>query len=236
MQFFIIILAVSLVIFFFSVHVLAKEDLTFVRKNLTLEVLFNYGFYVLGVGILSARVLYVIEHFSLGFLNPLVFFLFPYFPGLSIAGGVWGAVIFILVFKPKSYPVGRILDCFSVSFLATLPIGFFGQGLLLGMHDKFSGLFMPIIFLFTLVFFIKVLLPLNVRGELEDGSLGFILLIVFSFTTLVSFFVRAKAVSELLFQLDFILLFILLLFSIIMLALNEKRFSFIRNRKGLSKW
>ncbi len=234
MHLLIVILLISLIVFLFCLHVLAKEDLIFVRRNITMEMLFNIAFYTLGIGVLSARIVYVIEHFSLGFLNPLVFFLFPYFPGLSLAGGVGGAMIFTLLYKAKKYPAGRFFDFFSMAFLAALPIGFLGQGLLLGMQDKFSGVLMPIIFLITLIFFVRVLLPLNTRGELEDGSLGFLFIIVFSLTTLISLGVRAKNIMEAVMQLDVILLLILFIFSFLMLLMKEKHISFGRPKRGVN--
>lgn len=234
MHLLIIILAVSLIVFLFCLHVLAKEDLIFVRKNITMEILFNVAFFTIGVGLLSARLVYVIEHFSLGFLNPLVFFLFPYFPGLSLAGGVGGAMLFTLIYKAKKYPIGRIFDFFSMAFLAALPVGFFGQGLLMGMRDRFSGIFMPIIFLITLIFFVKVLLPLNTRGELEDGSLGFLSVIVFSLTTLISLGVRAKNIVGFILQVDVVILIILLISSFLMLLMNEKHISLRRSKRGVN--
>jgi prolipoprotein diacylglyceryltransferase len=232
MQLLIIILAISLIVFLFCLHVLAKEDLIFVRKNITMEILFNIAFYTIGIGLLCSRIVYVIEHFSIGFLNPLVFFLFPYFPGLSLAGGVGGALLFTLLYRAKKYPNGRIFDFFSMAFLAALPVGFLGQGLLLGMRDRFSGIFMPIIFLITLIFFVKILLPLNTRGEIEDGSLGFLFVVVFSLTTLISLIVRANNFIGLVMQLDVILLVILLIFSIIMLLVKEKHISLKKPNRG----
>jgi prolipoprotein diacylglyceryltransferase len=232
MHLLIVILIISLIVFLFCLHVLAKEDLIFVRKNITMEMLFNIAFYTIGVGILSARIIYVVEYFSLGFLNPLVFFLFPYFPGLSLVGGVVGATLFILLYKAKKYPSGRIFDFFSMAFLAALPVGFFGQGLLLGMRDRFSGILMPLIFLITLIFFVKVLLPLNTRGEIEDGSLGFLFLVVFSLTTLISVGVRATNIIGLIMQLDVILLIILFIFSLFMLIVKEKHISLRKPKRG----
>ena len=102
MQILIIVLIVCLLVFLFSLHILAKEDLIFVRKNVTLEVLFNVAFYTMGVGLLSARIVYIVLHFSFGFLNPLVF-PFPYFPGLSLTGGVVGGAVFVLLYKKNDF-------------------------------------------------------------------------------------------------------------------------------------
>lgn len=231
MHLLIIILIACLIVFLFGLHVLAKEDLVFVRKNVTMEALFNLAFYTAGIGLLSARIVYVILHFSHGFLNPLVFFLFPYFPGLSLAGGVAGAMLFVLLYKAKKYPSGRILDFFAMAFLGALPFGFFGEQLLMGMRDKFTGILMPVIFFATLFFFVKVLLPLNMRGEIEDGSLGFLFLLIFSFTTLLSYIVRAKDIVALITHVDTILLILLFIGAFIMLVVQEKKIQFPRKNR-----
>jgi len=232
MQLFIIILIISLVIFLFCLHILAKEDLSFVRKNVTMEMLFNTAFYTVGVGLFSARIIYVITNFSFGFINPLVFFLFPYFPGLSLVGGVVGAMFFIYFYKRKKFPHGRIFDFFSIAFLSALPIGFFGRGLLTGMQDKFSGIFMPIIFLITFIFFIKILLPLNTRGEIKDGSLGFLFVLVFSLVTFIAQIVRVNNFLTFILQLDIVMLIMLFIFSLLMLLMNEGFISTSRLGKG----
>lgn len=231
MQLLIIILIFCFVIFLFGLHVLAKEDLVFVRKNVTMETLFNLAFYTAGIGLLSARIVYIILHFSFGFLNPLVFFLFPYFPGLSLAGGVAGAMVFVLVYKAKKYPSGRILDFFAMAFLGALPFGYLGVQLLLGMQDKFIGILMPVIFITTLLFFVKVLLPLNMRGEIEDGSLGFLFLLIFTFTTLLSHIVRAKNILSLITQVDTILLILLFVLALGMLIVQEKKIQLPRRSR-----
>ena len=93
---------------------------------MTLEVLFNVAFYTMGVGLLSARIVYIVLHFSFGFLNPLVFFLFPYFPGLSLTGGVVGGAVFVLLYKRKRFPTGRIFDFFHYGSLGIIAIRVFG--------------------------------------------------------------------------------------------------------------
>lgn len=193
MEYLIVVLLLCLVIYFFSLHVLAKEDLIFVRKNITLEALFNVSFSVLLVGLFLSRVVYVALNFEIGYLNPLVFFLFPYYPGLSFVGGVGGGIVFLyLLGRKRKFPTGRIFDFFALSLLAALPLGFLGTHLLLGMNDLFSGLLMPVIFLATVIFFAKILLPLNVRGEVKDGSLGSLVLTLISFTLFLANILNVK--------------------------------------------
>jgi len=231
MQLLIIVLLISFVVFLFGLHILAKEDLIFVRKNVTIEALFNVAFYTAGIGLLSARIIYISLHPSLGFFNPLVFFLFPYFPGLSLVGGIAGGIVFVLLYKRKKYPSFRIFDFFSMALLGALPFGFFGHQLLSGMRDLFSVVFVPIIIFLTLLFFVKILIPLNLRGEIRDGSLGYLFLVVFSFTTLLASFVRSTTGTQVFLQIDNVLLILLFITSSVLLFLQERETTFFRKDK-----
>lgn len=81
---------------------------------------------------------------------------------------------------------------------------------------------MPLIYLATFFFFVKVLLPLNVRGEIEDGSLGFLFLMIFSFTSLLAAIVRTSSDLRFFFQIDNLLLLLLFITALILLFLQEK--------------
>lgn len=222
MQLLILVLIVCFLVFLFCLHILAKEDLIFVRKNVTLEVLFNVAFFTAGIGLLSARIVYILLHLSFGFLNPLVFFLFPYFPGLSLPGGVVGGTLFVLLYKRKKFPTGRIFDFFAMGLLASLPFGFLGFELLNAMDDLFTGVLLPIIYFIMLIFFVKILLPLNIRGEVKDGTLGYLFFLIFSFTTLLAKFVRAKNDLFVLTQVDSVLLILLFCGGLVLLFLQER--------------
>lgn len=224
MQFLIIILIISFLVYLFALHVLAKEDLVFVRKNITLETLFNLSFYSAGLGLLFSRLIFVILNPSGDYLNPLVFLLFPYFPGLSLPGGIIGGITFVLLYnKRKRVPVGRILDFFSLSFLAALPVGLLGAQLLLGMQDPFQGVLLPIIFLSSVFFSVKILLPLNVRGEIKDGTLASLITIILSATLLISSITHEHFELSFYKQLDNGLLLILLIASLLTLIRQERK-------------
>lgn len=229
MQFLFVVLLICLLVYLFTVHFLAKEDLVFVRKNLTLEALFNLAFYTCGLGLLASRLVFVAFHFKPGYLHPLVFLLFPYFPGLSLVGGIIGAMLFLMVYgRRRKIPAGRIFDFFAIALLSALPFGFLGNQLLLGMKDLFAGVLLPVVFLATLFFFIKVLLPLNIRGEIRDGSLGYLFLLVYSFTSLLANIVHARNDWTLFAQLENILLLAVFLFALFTLVVQERA-------RGLSK-
>lgn len=223
MQFLILILLLSFFIFLFILYLLAKEELVFVRKNITLEALFNFAFLTGFVGLFSARLLYVILNPSSDYLNPLVFFLFPYFPGLSLVGGIYGSMLFIFYYgKLKKWPSGRIFDYFALALLASLPLGLFGAQALVDLSDLFILLVIPFIYLLTLILFSKVLLPLNTRGEIKDGSLGYLFLMIYSFVSLLTHIVRSDNNLQFFLQVDTILYLLLFLGALIMIFIQEK--------------
>ncbi len=223
MQLFFIILLLCMVIFFFGLHVLAKDDLLLVRKNITLESLFNIAFVMLFVGLFTARLVFALSNPDPAFLNPLVFFLFPYFPGLSLVGGIIGSMVFLFFYSQrKRLPLGKLYDFFSMSFAASLPFGYLGVQLLIGMEDYFLGIFLPILYLLILLFFVKILLPLNIRGEIKDGTLGFLFIVVFAFSSIIINVVRAEDINAVWLNLENILLLVLFFFALAMVLLLEK--------------
>ena len=182
-----IILIACLFLFLYCVFVLAKDDFLLLRKNVTLEQLFNVSFLGFFFGLFTSRLVFVLEHAKSEYLNPLIFFLFPYFPGLSITGGIAGGV-FLLWFYTyrKRLPFSRILDIFSLSFFFAWTAGLlftFLSALVLGKNVNFLelvgvGAFLILAIIFTWLF---------VTGKLKDGNTGFIGFAVFS---VVDFFSR----------------------------------------------
>lgn len=223
MQFLILILLLAFLIFLFCLYLLAKEELVFVRKNITLEALFNLAFLTGFVGLFSARLLFVILNPSRDYLNPLVFLLFPYFPGLSLVGGIVGGMSFLFYYgKLKKWPTGRIFDYFSLALLASLPFGYLGTQVINQMGDLFVLIMMPLIYGATLIFFVKILVPLNVRGEIKDGSLGFLFLMVFSFISLLANIVRSDDTLSFLLKIDTILMLLLFFSALALLFVQER--------------
>ena len=137
MEFFIFILLICLLIFLGSLYLLANDDFVLLRHDVSMERVFDMGLVMSILSLLGARILYVVLNPSASFLNPLVFIMFPYFPGLSLTGALVGALFAFFLFyaKDAKAPRGRLLDFFSISFLATLPPGFLGF-LLLSLGDK----------------------------------------------------------------------------------------------------
>ena len=180
MEFFVEILIVCLTLFLYWVFILGKDDFILLRKNVTLEHLFNLTFLTLIIGLIFARIFYVFENLSPRFLQPLVLFLFPYFPGLSLSGAIIGSISFIAFrTQRRRVPFGRIFDIFSVAFSFVYPIGYVLVSLVsLILTKKFYYQF-PIGFIaFALLFIFSFWL--FAKNRYQDGSIGFISLCLFS--------------------------------------------------------
>ena len=208
--------------FLFSLYVMSHDDYVFLRKSISTEQVFNGAILNILIALFFARLFFVFLNPSFNFLNPLVFLLFPYFPGLSIVGGLIGGVVFLFLYFPKhKMPANRLFDFFLFSFLSVLPIGF--------LAVKLWGLFL--IYSIIFLFFAKVFLPMQKRGEIKEGSLGFLVLISYSIVSLF-FDIFSKIDKVLLFlsKEDFLLILIILV-SLFYLNKQEKLVQKIKNSK-----
>lgn len=184
------IFPIVLIIFCFFVallvlYALANDDFVLLRKHITITKIFDMAILTLGFALFAARLFYVISHFSPGFLNPLVFLLFPYFPGLSVGGGIIGGMLFIVIYSYKAkLAVGRIFDIFSLALFSALPVG-----LLMYLHLAFllGAVISVLIFVFIFRNFQK--------GHLKDGSIGLLTLTSFSVITFLTGLIWEKDLS-----------------------------------------
>lgn len=185
MNFLIIVISICLFVSLFCLHFISKDDLGLLRKDISMDKLFNLAFIDFAIGLFFARLVYAIFNAPSMFKNPLVFFLFPYFPGLSLIGGILGGLIFFFLYsRIKNIPFARIMDFFSISFLAGLPIGFLGYFLLSGLKNF---IILPFVFLYAFLFyiFIKYLYQYLLKGVLREGSVSLIFITFFSLISIV---------------------------------------------------
>jgi hypothetical protein len=151
----------------------------------------------------------------------LGFLAIPYFPGLSLVGGMLGAEIFIFLYGSfRKLPIGKVLDLFTLSFMTTLPLGLIINFIInLGKVSFLSNLVF-VFSIFILLLFAKIIYPFSNKGEIKDGSLGLIFGAIFSFLYfMVKLFLNLKGFSFL--SLDNILILALLFSSLILLVNQE---------------
>jgi hypothetical protein len=189
MQFFLFVLLVCFFIFLYCVYVLANDDFIFLRRDVSMEKIFNIIFLGGLIGLLASRLFYGFSH-PVIFKNPLVFLLIPYFPGLSLLGGVVGVGIYILSLmrhREDPLPLGRISDFFSVAFLISLPIGFIGNFLFLsGNVEMIRSGALAISYFFLFIIFLKFFLSRLLNGKFKEGKITFLFLAFFSLVNLIS--------------------------------------------------
>lgn len=190
------LLILCFIIFLFCLYILSHDDYVFLRKNVSLEQIFNGAVLGFFVSIFFARLFYVLLNPNLKFLNPLDFFLFPYFPGLSIIGGVIGAALFLYLYFTKKkmptgkpcLPAGRIFDFFCFSGLVSASFGYLIAGIwnLLNKRIDFSVFADFAVYFILLLLIIRFVLPVQRRGDFKDSSMGFLILFLFSLTLLIT--------------------------------------------------
>lgn len=187
MQFFFIVIIICFIIFLFSLYSYSHDDFILLRKDVSTENVFNYAFFGGVISLIFARIFYVLSNPDPAFLNPLVFLIFPYFPGLSFLGAVFGGCLFFLILlRRKKIPVARVLDFFSLSFLASMPVGFIGYSILSGDRSYFLISQFFFYLLLSLVF-VFIFIP-RFKTDRKDGVLGLIFLISVSLNYLIKNF------------------------------------------------
>lgn len=176
-----IVLFFCFFLFLYVIYELGRDDFVIMRKNIPMEKIFNAAFVVTLLSLISSRLFYVVAHPNSSFINPLVFLVFPYYPGLSLSGGIVGGILFsILVLRRWGMPVGRIVDFFTVGFITIFPLGFFLSAVT--SSRKINGEIFLVLFIYVLFFLTttKFILPKTLEGKIKDGSLSAITILSFT--------------------------------------------------------
>src|ERR1035437_5004431 len=216
-----IVLLICFFIFLYVLYYLSRDDFVIVRKDISMERIFNLVFLTSIVSLFFSRLFFVLINSDPKLLSPLGFLAIPYFPGLSLVGGMLGAEFFIFLYGSfRKLPTGKVLDLFTLSFMATLPLGLIINFIInLGKVSFLSDLVF-IFSIFILLLFAKIIYPFSNRGEIKDGSLGLIFGTIFSFLYFMAkLFLNLKGFSFL--SLDNILILVLLFSSLILLVNQE---------------
>jgi prolipoprotein diacylglyceryltransferase len=217
----ILILLFCFFIFLYVLYYVSRDDFVIVRKDVPMGKIFSLAFLTCFVALFFSRLAFVLIHPDPKLLNPLGFLALPYFPGLSLMGGVASAELFILMWANyKKMPVGKILDLFAFAFIAVTPLGYIGNFLIhLGKVSLFDNVFL-IVSILVLMLFIKIIYPFSNKGEIKDGSLALIFTAILSFLYfLINLFLNLKSFSFL--SVDNILVLVVLFSSLILLVNQE---------------
>lgn len=200
---------------------MASDDYVLIKKNISLEDVFNAAFICSAVALLFARVFYVASNFSPNFLNPLVFLIFPYFPGLSLLGGLLGGGFSLYLYgQKKKFPVKRVFDFFTVALLFSLPLGFIGYMTLSGSFAQGQMVRLVLFALFLIVTNIY-LYPKAHSLEIKDGSLSMIFIIFYTLISLLSNSIDHPGVKNFVDNKENFLQIILLIIGVVLILRQE---------------
>ncbi len=216
-----IVLLICFFIFLYLLYYLSRDDFVIVRKDISMERIFNLAFLTSIVSIFFSRLFFVLEKLEPKLLNPLGFLAVPYFPGLSLIGGILGAGIFIFLYSSlRKLPTGKMLDLFALAFMGVFPLGLIGNFIThLGKVSLFSNLIF-ILSIFMLLLFVKIIYPFSGKGEIKDGTLGLMFGAIFSFLYFMTeLFLNLKNFSFL--SVGNILILVILFSSLILLVNQE---------------
>jgi prolipoprotein diacylglyceryltransferase len=218
-----IILVFCLLVFFFCLYRLGKDDYVFIRKNISMEDLFDIGFLGLLAGIFFARLLFVI-FYPIENGNIFMQFFSPRIGTLSLTGVLVGAWIWTyLLGKYKKYPLARIFDFLCLAFSIVLPFGYVGNILFLKKSEFLLNGVLGVIYLILAVLLGKILYPRLMSARLREGTLSTIFLFCFSIITFASsFFTKSPGKSSLFAPVDFFLVGICLLSAILFFRQERK--------------
>jgi hypothetical protein len=217
----ILVLLICSFLFLYIIYYLSKDDFVLARKDIPIAKVFSMVFLTGLISLFSARLIYALAYPTSVLSNPLGFLAFYRYAGLSLIGALAGAEIFIYFYAQyQKMPAGKIFDLFILAFIGVLPVGLIGNFIL---NFGKVGLFANLLFIFSillLLLFGKVIYPFSAKGEIKDGSLGFIFLAIFSFLCfLTKLFLNLKDFSFL--NPENILLLVML-FSSLFLLLNQE--------------
>lgn len=210
-----LILIISLFIFLFCFYYFARDDFYFIRKGITLEAMFNVLFIGLFFSIIFSRIFYIILNFEPRFKNPLAIFLIPYFPGLSLAGGILGLyLVCFYVSKRRKITSGRFLDYISLALLSVLPILLF---------VIYSSVYYFIMYIVLFLFFILTLYQKYSKGLIKEGIISLLFLIMFALVSLLQDLFLLYQNNILLKKEDFIYIALFFAASFLLVRLEMKR-------------
>jgi Prolipoprotein diacylglyceryl transferase len=214
------ILLLCLLFFLYGVFVYAKDNFILLRKNITLEQLFNISFVNFFLSILISRFVYVLEHINRQYLNPLVLVLFPYFPGLSFAGGLLSSLLILFYFtRKKKMPFWTILDIFSLALSLAVSFGMFFILIVECILTKKLLLPLLVTTIITMILF-SLLSILFGKSKLKDGSVGFLSYALLAITQL---FLQVWLGKKTIFLPEYI--FLALLFIVFFILFLSRQYS-----------
>jgi hypothetical protein len=225
-----IVLIPSFLVFLYFLYKLVKDDYVFIRKNISLEQIFDIAFVVLFVSLFFSRFFFLLFHFDYH-QNPFLSFFTPGKGGFSFFGLIIGVITTLyLIGKYKKIPLGRLFDFFTLAIVVALPLGYFSSAFLLQGFSMASQLVNAIVYFIFAVFCVKYVHPKLTSRELKEGNLQILFLLFFSVVSLINVTMLSQKGKIVLVSIESITLVILFLISTA-LFIRQSRSGFINKRR-----
>lgn len=217
-----LLLFLPFLVFLFTLYKITKDDYVFIRKNISVEQVFDIAFLTTLIILFFSRFFYFLLH-PVGDNYYITYFSFIQKGGFSLVGAVVaGAATLYLIAKYKKIPLGRLFDFFSLSFLIALPFGFLSQSIFLKHINLYISLLNIISYAIVGILFLKFIYPKILNRSLKEGYITVLLLIFFSVMSLLNSLIATFKNFDFV-SIDKICLYILFLVSIVLLIKLERK-------------
>jgi hypothetical protein len=187
-----LVLIPALLIFLYSLYKVSGDDHVLIRKNISLEQMFDAAFTTMWFSLLLSRIYFFLVEQKIK-ANVFISF-FTTRGGLSLTGAIIsGIVVLYLVGKYKRIPLGRLFDFFTISLLFALPAGFAGI-MILHLKQPFILLAYAVsalVYFVCAILFKKILFPKLLNRTLREGMIGVLFLFLYSIISFAVTFIHA---------------------------------------------
>ncbi len=173
-QFIFVIIAV--IFSMFLLFTLSKNDFVLLRKNVSLHELFDVVIISMAVGLLFARVFFIIDMQEWSWFHPFRFFHLIKIPGLSLYGFFVGVVFPLFWLLRKKKVLHRVYDILFISILPLFIMSLATRTYSLGIPSVFIQIALAVIG----ICIISILITFFHNYTLRDGSLALIIFLLVS--------------------------------------------------------
>lgn len=217
----ILLFIILVILFLYYFYKLTKDDYVFIRKNLSLEQLFDIVFIMLWGSIFTSRVFYFVFHPVE--INSFLPAIFSPGGGFSLTGAIIGGVATLyIVAKRKKAPLGRLFDFVTLSFVGILPLGFVIYALSRKQPETYLYLLYAFLYLILAFFYRKFLYPKVLSRTQKEGNVSLLFLLFFSLATLCTSIINPVRGTITIFSIENLFLVGLFLTSVILLFKQER--------------
>ncbi len=213
----IILIIPTLIIGFFSLYILSKHDFVLIRKNVSVNQIFDLSLISIAIALITGRIFFIINEARMELLSPIQFFHILRYPGISMLGFFVGGAICIWFLFKKTKALRRIYDIFTISFF---PVFLFH--LTFRQYRMFSMIISVVIFILGMAFW-SFIIRSHQKYFLKDCSISYLIMVLVSCDALFYFFFSVRRIIVLNLSILQIASVIFLIASIFMFWVNQKQ-------------